>query len=116
MPFVAAADLQVHYREWNPPTARTRVDLSPALEMRQFDFSLDSDVGRFAASGALTNSSAITFATPTGSWGTIVAACVCSASSAGDVLFYDNTNIVDQAVATSDTVQVPTGDFDVSLT
>jgi hypothetical protein len=69
-----------------------------------------------ASSGALTNGAAITFATPTGSWGTIVAACVCSASSAGDVLFYDNSNIVDQAVAASDTVQFPTGDFDVSLT
>ncbi len=33
--------------------ARTRVELSHALEMRSFTFSLDSDAGRFEASGTL---------------------------------------------------------------
>ena len=32
------------------------------------------------------------------------------------MIFYDNSNVVDQAVATDDTVQFATGDFDVSLT
>jgi hypothetical protein len=32
------------------------------------------------------------------------------------VLFYDNSNVADQAVSTGDTVQFATGDFDVSLT
>lgn len=33
--------------------ARTSVRLSPALTMRSFDFSLDSDVGRFSATGVV---------------------------------------------------------------
>ncbi len=32
---------------------RTRVDLSPALEMREFSFTLDSEVGRYEASGSV---------------------------------------------------------------
>lgn len=68
-----------------------------------------------ASARALSNGAAITFPTPTGSWGTVVATAICSASSAGDMLFYDNTNVVDQAVSTDDTVQFATGDFDVSL-
>jgi hypothetical protein len=69
-----------------------------------------------AAAGAVTNGAAITFATPTAGWGTVVGACVCSAASAGDVLFYDNATVVDQAVGAGDTVQFAAGDFDVSLT
>lgn len=69
-----------------------------------------------ASSGALSNGADATFATPSGSWGTIVAAAVCSASTAGDIICYDNANVVDQAVAASDIVQFLSGAFDVSLT
>jgi hypothetical protein len=69
-----------------------------------------------AAAGALDNVQAITFPTPSASWGTITSCFIAdSASGAGNVLGYDNTNIVDQAVAASDTVLFPVGAFDVSL-
>lgn len=67
-----------------------------------------------AASGALSNTHTITMATPSGSWGTIVAMAICSASSAGDVICYDN-GVADQAVALNDTVQFAAGALDVSL-
>lgn len=69
-----------------------------------------------ASGGAITNADTITMATPSGSWGTIVGAAIVAASSAGDLIVFDNTNIVDQAVGTNDTVQFAAGDFDVSLT
>ena len=67
-----------------------------------------------AAAGALQNNTSITFPTPTGSWGSIVATAICDALSVGNVLFYDNA-IVDQAVGNGDTVRFNAGDFDVSL-
>lgn len=39
--------------------ARTEVGLSPALEMRDFSFSLDSEVGRFAARGVVRGDSVL---------------------------------------------------------
>lgn len=65
--------------------------------------------------GAVSNGADVTLPTPTGSWGTIVAAFVADAVSAGNVLFYDNA-LVDQAVAASDTVRFLTGDIDLSQT
>lgn len=67
-----------------------------------------------ASSGALDNGSAITFPTPSGSWGTIVATATCDAGTVGNLLVYDN-GITDQAVGADDTVRFPTGSFDVGL-
>ena len=67
-----------------------------------------------AASGALQNTHTITFATPSGSWGTVVGVVVFDASTSGNMLCYDN-GVVDQAVATDDTVQFAAGAFDVTL-
>ncbi len=47
-----------------------------------------------------------------GSWGTIVATCVCDAATVGEVLFYDN-DMTDQEVADGDSAKFPAGDFDV---
>jgi hypothetical protein len=66
--------------------------------------------------GATSNANAITFTTATGSWGTVTSAAIVSSSSgAGDVICYDNSNVVDQAVASGDTVQFAAGAFDVAL-
>jgi hypothetical protein len=67
-----------------------------------------------AASRALTNAAAVTLATATAAWGTVVAAFIASASSGGDILFYDNGTL-DQAVASGDIVQFASGDLDASL-
>lgn len=68
-----------------------------------------------AASGVVDNGAAVTFATATGSWGTITSVAICDASSAGNVLFYDNA-MTDQAVGTDDTAEFATGDLDVVMT
>lgn len=67
-----------------------------------------------AASGLVDNTHEIQFATPTGSWGTIVGVVIVDASSAGNLLFYDNA-MADQAVGTDDDVSFPAGDLDVTL-
>lgn len=67
-----------------------------------------------ASGGALDNTHQIDFPTATGSWGTIVASCICDASSAGNMLCYDNA-VTDQAVTTDDTAYFPVGSWDVTL-
>lgn len=67
-----------------------------------------------ASGGASSNGAAITFTTATASWGTVVASAICDASSAGNLLFYDNA-LADQAVGSGDTVEFATGNYDVSL-
>jgi hypothetical protein len=65
------------------------------------------------SSGAVTNGAAVTFATAGASWGTVVAAAILDASSAGNMLWYDNA-VVDQAVASGDTVSLASGDIDLA--
>lgn len=67
------------------------------------------------ASGAVNNANAITMATPSGSWGTIVAAALCDALTVGNTLIYDN-GITDQAVGSGDTVQFDISAFAISIT
>jgi len=67
------------------------------------------------ASGATNNANALTFATPSGSWGTVVAAALCDASTSGNILVYDN-GITDQAVGNGDTVQFAASAFSISIT
>jgi len=69
-----------------------------------------------ASGGVVTNADAITFTTPTASWGTITSCFIIdSASGAGNIIGYDNGNIVDQPVAASDTVQFDIAAFSISL-
>lgn len=69
-----------------------------------------------ASGGVTENTHAITFPTPSASWG-LVTSCflVDTASGAGNVLGYDNTNIVDQTPISGDTVQFAIGSFDLSV-
>lgn len=67
--------------------------------------------------GTLDNTHDITFATPTGSWGLITSCFIIdTASGAGNVLGYDNSNIVDQTPVANDIVLFPAGLFDLSIT
>ena len=68
-----------------------------------------------ASAGVTTNNATITFDTPSGSWGTIVSMIVMDALTGGNMLGFDNGNIVDQAVGSGDTVQITAGNFDVDL-
>jgi hypothetical protein len=67
-----------------------------------------------AVSGnAVQNANAWVMPTPSGSWGTIVAAFIVDASTVGNILMYDN-GITDQLVSSGDTVQYATGALDFS--
>lgn len=67
--------------------------------------------------GATSNNAAIDYGTVgAGGWTNIVACAITTALTAGNVIAYDNTNVVDQtSVAAGDTVSFATGAFDISL-
>lgn len=70
------------------------------------------------ASGATDNANAVTFPTVgAGGWSTVVGAAIVDGGTldAGNVLAYDNDNVVDQTPAAGDTVSFAIGAFDVSL-
>lgn len=67
-----------------------------------------------AAAGLVDNTNQIDFTTATASWGTIVGVAICSALTAGDLLFYDN-DMADQLVGDGDDVNFPIGDLDVQM-
>jgi len=69
-----------------------------------------------ATTGVTTNNTDITFDTPSGSWGLVTSLFIASALTAGDLLAYDNTNVVDQTPTTNDVVQLLAGSFDCALT
>lgn len=68
-----------------------------------------------AASGVVDNASALNFPTATASWGTIVGVAIVDASSAGNVLQYDNA-MVDEPVGNGDTVTFAVGALDCVMT
>jgi len=71
-----------------------------------------------ASGGASSNGADVSFPSPTGSWGTVVAAFAANTSvvGTGELLFYDNDNVTDQAITSGDTVKFASGQFDVSMT
>ena len=68
--------------------------------------------------GAASNAHTIDFGTVgAGGWTQVVAiVMIDSASGAGNVIGYDSANVVDQTPAANDTVSIPVGDFDISIT
>ena len=67
------------------------------------------------ASGAVDNADAIDWSVGAGDWLQIVAMALMDATTAGNVLAYDNANIVDQTPANGDTVKFDVGALNVSL-
>jgi hypothetical protein len=69
-----------------------------------------------AVNNLVDNVHAITFATPSGSWGLITGMVVIDSitAGAGNVLFYEDT-VTDQTPDNGDTVQIAAGAFDVTL-
>lgn len=68
-----------------------------------------------AVAGATENTGAITFNTPSGSWGLITHVAILDAASAGNGLWYGAAT-PNQTPDNGDTVQYADGDLDVSLT
>ena len=68
-----------------------------------------------AAAGVVDNTHDITIGPASGgAWGTIVGVAICSAPTAGDLLFYDN-DMGDQVVGDGDTCKFPVGDLDIQM-
>ena len=67
-----------------------------------------------ASAGATSNAAAITFVTPTGSWGTITHFALMDASTAGNMLAWAPLT-TPQAVGTENTVRFLIGDLDITL-
>ena len=69
-----------------------------------------------ASSGASANTAKIDFGTAgSGGWGDLDAACLVDATSAGNLLAYDNDNVVDQTISESDPVEFAAGAFDIAF-
>lgn len=66
-----------------------------------------------AAAGATDNTGAITFPTPSGSWGTITHSIIMDATTSGNMLFYGT--VTNQEPNDGDTVEFADGDLDVSM-
>lgn len=79
--------------------------------------SVTNNATNFPASsgGAKANGTAITFDTPSGSWGTVVAMGIFDASSAGNLLAWADL-AVNKSVSSGDVVAFAVGELDVSLT
>ena len=71
-----------------------------------------------AVGGTLDNTHAITFNVPSASWGLVVSMFLVDSATpgAGNVLGYDNANIVDQTPISGDTVQFAIGALDLTIT
>ena len=68
-----------------------------------------------ASTGTLNNAANIQFSTPSGTWGTVVASALTDATTLGNLLFYDNDNLVDQTIGLNDDVKFLATNFDVSV-
>lgn len=66
-----------------------------------------------ASGGAKSNANAITFATATANWGTVVAVGLYDASSGGNLLAWDA--ITSQSVPSGVTLSIGAGDLDITL-
>jgi hypothetical protein len=67
------------------------------------------------SNGATSNSSDLTFPTPSANWGTIVGVGIYDASTAGNLLAYDGA-ITSKTVNSGDTVKILSGQLTFSLT
>ena len=66
------------------------------------------------ASRATSNSANIEYPEATGSWGTVVAGAIMSASSGGSMLWWDTVG-TEQAVVSGNIYRISAGDLDVTL-
>ena len=72
----------------------------------------DWDVAVSGDPSYVDNNDDISFPAATADWGTIIAVAICDASSAGNLLFYDN-EMSDQDVNNGDTAKFPAGDLGI---
>jgi hypothetical protein len=68
-----------------------------------------------SSGGAASNATQLISNTASGSWGTIVAVALCTASSGGTLIAYDS-GITSKAIATGDAARFAIGEIDISQT
>ena len=83
-----------------------RQNLAPSLTNWAGTQAAASTTASSGTSGTTSNNVAITFPTPTASWGTVTAFGVYDASTGGNLLFYGNLNIA-KTINQGDTVTFP---------
>lgn len=67
------------------PTATT-----PGTEVSGGSYARQAATFGAAAAGSISNSGAVTFPVATAAWGTVVAAAICDAAAAGNILYFGN--------------------------
>lgn len=79
------------------------------------NYSRSQYTGTWSASsgGTSDNDAVIQFATPSGSWGTVIAAGACDANTGTNLMFYGD--VTSQEPGNGDDVEIPAGDADISL-
>jgi len=68
-----------------------------------------------ATTGVSSNSVLIQLPTPSGAWGNVKSTAILDAATDGNVIIYDNANVVDQDIGLNDDVQFIIGAFDIAM-
>ncbi len=70
-----------------------------------------------SGSGVISNADAVDIGPPTADdWGLLTSMAIMDAATGGNILAYDNDNVVDQTPTSADTISFAAGDIDISLT
>lgn len=94
--------------------AYARVNLAPSLTNWAGTQAAASTTASTGTSGTTSNNSAVTFPTPTASWGTVTHFGIWDAATAGNLLFYGALNI-SKTINSGDTVTFPISTLSVQI-
>lgn len=92
----------------------SRVTVASSLANWAGTQSAGSTVASSGTGGQTSNNNAITFATPSGTWGTVTHFGIYDAASAGNLLFYGALTIA-KTINQSDTVTFPAGSLTITF-
>ena len=92
----------------------SRVPVTSSLANWAGTQSAGSTVASTGTGGATSNNGAITFATPSATWGTVVAFGIFDAATAGNLLFY-GTLTISKTINQGDTVSFPAGSLSITF-
>lgn len=94
--------------------AYARVNLAPSLTNWAGTQAAASTTASSGTSGTTSNNSAVTFPTPTASWGTVTHFGIWDAATSGNLLFYGALNI-SKTINSGDTVTFPISSLSVQI-
>ena len=92
----------------------SRVAVTSSLANWAGTQSAGSTVASTGTGGATSNNGALTFATPSATWGTVVAFGVFDAATAGNLLFY-GTLTISKTINQGDTVSFPAASLSITF-